>query len=366
MLRLFQNAPLCHQRISVPFDKLPFQSQCCLSTLIQQPTLNNEQPTSNNQQATSNNEQQQVTWDSLFDILTRTFREWGWNSYPVDLTCLICSYVSIPSTIETFGVNTRDNVHYFMFYGDATLYFRDYQKRGGIEHNTVHKMQWITIKPLLHDLLSLGVTQIQIARMYHECSRGSVNQYAIGRAAGKFEFGFVVTVQDSTECVDLMRAANNSSYTSLLSVARSLRTQSNQSIIQKSKTKQDPHTKVTKSLKIPTNPTIHAFEYHNGVRLENGVSYYCVENFKKKITTAFCYDKDEFDLFETMHLNIGRDDDGNLFFDMTNKINDYIFEKFTLPTTGVQIQFFIGSTVCKCRNNFVRGAGGSAFRVHFR
>ena len=362
MLRLFEKAPLCHERIGVPLNKIPLHSDSVLSKLISRPRAAR---TNNNQQSTK-----QVptiideTWDSLFEILTRSFRDWGWYSYPADLTCLICSYVSIPSAIETFGFNTRNDVHYIMFYGDATLYFRDYYTRGGIEENTLHKMQWITIKPLLHDLVSLGVTQIQIARMYHECSKGKVNPYRIGKTAGRFEFGFVVTTKDSTECVDLMNAANNSNYTSLLSVARSLKTQGRQSIVKKSLKTQGGRQSISK--KIPTNPTIHAFEYHNGVRLENGVSYYRIQNFKKITTTTSCFDEDEFEFFETMHLNISCDNDGNLNFAMTNKIHDDIFQTVTLPATGVEIQFFIGSTVCKCRNQFVKGLGGSAFRIHFR
>ena len=117
--------------------------------------------------------------ESLFTMLSAFAHRNLKDIWPDYLTCLICSYISTPTFIKTYGDYMTREVHFVNYLGKATLLFRHWDPKGPEDKHELHRVDWVTLDPSLSDLIALGIRQVRIERFYHECSRGSKSNCSV-------------------------------------------------------------------------------------------------------------------------------------------------------------------------------------------
>lgn len=294
--------------------------------------------------------------ESLFVLLSKFLRHTLLLPWPDHLLIELCSYISIPTLIQTYGDYMASEVHYINYLGEVNILFRHWDPRGPEDHHELHRMDWITTEPSLSTLFQLGVRCIRIQRIYHECWRGYQSRCSTKHTASRFEVGFIQHEAKSEVCKDFMKVANDGYCTSLLNAARSLKLQKKTSVV---------HVE-NGTRRILTNPTIYGFEFHDGIKAVNGITEYKIENFKKKSKTMAFFDEEDVLDCETLYLELTDDQRGNKYVQLYNELKESILDPFIITgNKNLENTFFFGATVCCCNNDFVENLGGTAFTFDF-
>lgn len=292
---------------------------------------------------------------SLVNIIFMSVQCSHFINLPIVLIHVICSYVTSPVSICPLDARTKQNVHYAIYYNKCMILYRNYNQRSAEKRPHLHATKWIMFQPCLKKLLDNGIKSISVERIYYKCNRATESYDAIDHIATNYELGFIASVPNSSETADLLSAANKNEHSSLYNTLKYFQAIRNTSI-------------TANNQQIPTNPTVHIIEISNGIDNINGISHHYMYNYSK-ITETIQYNSIQ-DFRKINRIKViltpSKTKDA-CYITIKNAENITMLNVFTIPLVSKNVNFYLASTACKCRNSrkTADGSGGSLFDVSF-